>query len=359
MTTTPPPPPPPPPQPTPPSRPRLLKGLTCASCGGTIDVEEGLTTLSCQYCGTPQAVVGERGVQRVMVLDEIDRSGAETSVRRWFARGVRKEPALKREARFDEGFLAWFPFVRARCDVVGWVLGLERKRKKRGNRWVTVEIPVEHQVERPVDRTQAAADMAEFGVGRVDLQGDVIVPLDEDTLRKRGMVFRPNRAPAEIAADLMKGAVDEAERASRPDRTTFSWISVTRRRTTLVYYPLWVFRYGFRQRTYQVLVDAEDGSLAYGKAPGNHLWRAFTVVAACAGASFVGTSILQHAGLLLRSENGLLGLGVVGLILAGFVHWGYRQFRRGGVVEEGSGRLTGDDSVLKTISRMTDTLDMD
>ena len=108
---------------------------------------------------------------------------------------------------------------------------------------------------------------------------------------------------------------------------------------------MWVIRYGFRGRTYQVLVDAEDGRLAYGKAPGNHLWRAFCLVASCAGASFVGTTFLQHADVFLRSDDGLKGLAIVGLVLAGLVYWGYRQFRHGGVVEEGTGLEKGKESV--------------
>lgn len=325
-----------------------------------MDVEEGLTSLTCSYCGTPQIVIGERGVRRMMVLDEITRDGAEQSVRQWFAKGIRKEPALKRDARFDEGFLAWFPFIRARCDIVGWVLGHNLETEKKGNRRATVKVPVENQIERHVDRTLAAADMAEFGVGRINLAGDTILPLKEDTLRGRGMVFRPNRSAQEITAELVEQAAAQAESAVKPDRTSFSWFAVLRRNTTLVYYPLWIFRYSFRGRTYQVLVDAEDGTLAYGKAPGNHLWRAFAVVSACAGASFIGTTILQHAGGLLRADNGIIGLGVIGLILAGIVHWGYRQFRRGGVVEDGSGRISEPvTSPLKTFHDLSSKMKLD
>ena len=44
----------------------------------------------------------------------------------------------------------------------------------------------------------------------------------------------------------------------------------------MVYYPLWVVRYSFQNRTYQVIVDGEDESrVCYGKAPGNNLYRAF------------------------------------------------------------------------------------
>lgn len=322
-------------------KPKVLTGLTCASCGGTVDVQEGRTNVVCRYCETPLAVVGDRGIARVMVLNQLERSYASDVVRRWLREGIRKDPALKREAAVQETFLAWFPFVRARLDAIGWILGIRHRKVKRGKRWETVKEPVENSIERSVDFTMPAADMAEFGVHRVSLSGDEILPLDDELLRSRGMVFRPSRSLDEIGERLRERAMADAQRANHLDEVSFSWLTSVRRRITLVYYPMWVIRYGFRGRTYQVLVDAEDGKLAYGKAPGNHLWRAFCLVGSCAGASFLGTSILQHADVLLRSDDGLKGLAVVGLALAGLVYWGYRQFRHGGVVEEGTGLDTG------------------
>lgn len=347
MSVKPPPPPPPPPPKAgeaPVTAPvkklkkkRVLTGLTCASCAGSVDVQEGVTNVECRYCGTPQAVVGERGIVRLMVLDQIDRSTANRAVRQWFSKGIRKDPALKKEVRFQEAFLAWFPFVRARFDAVGWVLGIREKRVRRNKTWKTVREPVEREVERAMDLTMPGADMAEFGVHRVDLTGDEVLPLDDGLLRGRGMVFRPSRSLEETGNELRERALEEIKQANRLDHVSFSWLSSIRRRVALVYYPMWVVRYGFKGRTYQVLIDAEGGGLAYGKAPGNHFYRAFSLVGACAGASFIGTTILQHAGAFLRSENGLIGLGVVGLALAGLVYWGFSQFRHGGVVEEGTG----------------------
>jgi len=342
----------------PPPKPKVLTGLSCSSCGGAVDVQEGVTNLKCRYCGTPVAVVGERGVLKLMVLNRLDRAEANRAVRRWFKKGIRKAPALRREARPQEAFLAWFPFMRTRFDVVGWVLGYNEKKRKRGDRWVRVREPVERQVERPVDRTMPCGDMAEFGVHRVDLTGDELQPLNEDLLRSRGMVFRPQLAPAEVAEKLTQKALADVEASSRLDHVNFSWFAALRRRTAVVYYPLWVIRYSFRGQTYQALIDAEDGNLAYGKAPGNHLYRAFALVSACAGACFVGTTLLQNAGFLLRSENGLMGLGMVGLVLAGFVAWGFRQFRHGGVVEEGSGVAEGKgpEAFTSSIQKMMEEL---
>lgn len=320
---------------------RLLTGLNCASCGGAVDVREGNTNVRCRYCGTPQAVIGERGIVRLMVLNRLDRGRASDTVRRWLRSGIRKEPALKREARMEEAFLAWFPFVRSRLDVIGWVLGVEKRKRKSGNTTKTVTRPKELAVEREADLTMPAADMAEFGVHRVDLRGDEVLPLDDDLLRSRGMVFRPSKSLEEIGQELRRRAIADAEARHRLDHTTFSWLTSVRRRVALVYYPLWVIRYRFRDKTYQVLVDAEDGSLAYGKAPGNHLWRAFCLVTSCAAAAFVGTTMLQHLDMVFQSEDGLKALGFVGLILAGLIYWGYRQFRHGGIVEEGTGLADG------------------
>lgn len=324
---------------------KVLTGLTCASCGGTVKVTEGRTNVECRYCGTPQAVVGNRGIVRLMVLNQLDRSQAGRVVRGWFKRGITKEPRLKKEATVQEAFLAWFPFVRARLDIIGWILGIETKKVKRGNRWETKKIPVERAVEKSVDLTMPASKMAEFGVHHIDLSGDEVLPLDDDLLRSRGMVFRPSRSLEEIGERLGERGMTTASRGKQPDRVSFSWMAGVRRRIALVYYPMWVIRYGFRGRTYQVLVDAEDGSLAYGKAPGNHMWRAFCLVASCGGAAFVGTTFLQHANVILRSDDGLKGLAIVGLVLAGLVYWGYSQFRHGGVVEEGTGLAESSEPV--------------
>ena len=138
----------------------------------------------------------------------------------------RKEQALPREARVREAFLAWFPFTRTRFDVVGWTLGTVERRKKKGSQWVTVEEPVERQVQESVDRTAPTADMAEFGVHRIDLKGDRILDFDEQVLRRKGMVFRPSRPPAEAAEELAQTAMEKIGKRRKLHRVTFSWLAL-------------------------------------------------------------------------------------------------------------------------------------
>ncbi len=110
----------------------------------------------------------------------------------------------------------------------------------------------------------------------------------------------------------------------------FRFLETLRERLTVIYYPLWVVRYRFQQRSYQVLVDAEDGSLAYGKAPGNDFFRAAMLVLTQAAALYLGTTVLQ----LFASFEALLFVGIPMLVA---LVWGWRKFRYGGVVIEGTG----------------------
>ncbi len=336
----------PPPLPSGPS-PTFISGLSCSSCGGSIEVQEGWTNLKCRYCGTGLAVIGELGITRVMVLNKFDRTAASSAVHRWLGRGFKKDPALKKEACFEEAFLAWFPFTRLRLDLIGWVLGKMRNDFNKGAEWS----PIERELEEHIDLTGPAADMAEFGVSRINLQADEILPLREELLRSRGMLFRPNHTPDEIAHMMAEKAMQDAVEKIKVDKPTFSWFATLRRKIALVYYPLWVFRYSFRGRIYQVLIDAEDGALAYGKAPGNHFYRASCLVLAAAASCFIGTTLLQNFTTLFRAKEGLVFVGILGLVLGGIFLYGYSQFRHGGVVEEGSG-LAEEKGVTDTITTL-------
>ncbi len=53
------------------------------------------------------------------------------------------------------------------------------------------------------------------------------------------------------------------------DRMRQVFMRAVRRRNALVYHPLWVLRYLFRGRAFQVVVDGYSGEILYGKAPGN------------------------------------------------------------------------------------------
>jgi LSD1 subclass zinc finger protein len=329
------PPPPPAPPPTTGALPARVSGVSCPSCGGALEVDSGARVVRCAFCSTGLLATSRLGVRRFAVAPEIDLDGAREATRRWLGRGIAKDPRLAKEAAIAESYLAFLPFFRVAADVIGWALGTEQRTRTVGSgksrRTETYEVDVEKRVERHCERTMPALHVAELGVQRIDLAGDRLVPFDAERLERTGMVFVPTRSEVEAREAALAGFRDDNDPGSGLKRVRFRWVETVREALTVVYYPLWVVRYRFRGRAYLALVDGEDGHLAYGKAPGNDVYRAAVLIAAEGVVCYAGTTLAQHA------EGSIEGCGIFGLLAAIVVAWAWRSFRHGGVVEEGSG----------------------
>lgn len=314
-----------------------VTGLSCPRCAGALAVETGLRVLSCPYCGTPLLALGEVGIRRFAVLPEVKAEDAVEVVRRWWAQGFRKHPGLKREAKTAETYLCFIPFYRAQADAVGYAFGTEERRRTVGSgknrRTQTYEVDVERRTEKSCEKNFPAVHVAELGIRRIDLAGDTLVPFDPGTLERMGMVFPPTTSETEARETARAEFEREADPGRGLKRVHFRYTALLSERFTVVYYPLWVVRYRFRERSYQAVIDGEDGKLAYGKAPGNDLYRALVLVGCQALSCLIGTTALQWMG---RSDDSAEGLIAVVVVAAGILYWGWRQFRHGGVVEEGT-----------------------
>jgi len=161
------------------------------------------------------------------------------------------------------------------------------------------------------------------------------------------MVFPATGSEREVFAAALRRFKELADPAAGLHQVRFRYLETLRERLSVVYYPIWVVRYHFRERAYQILVDGEDGSLAYGKAPGNDLYRALVLVATEAVVMFITTTIVQHIGV------GIPGLAILGALGLGVLWWAWRRFRYGGVVIEGSG--AGRRAELKDVWRSART----
>ncbi len=312
-------------------------GLSCPRCAGALAVEAGLRVLSCPYCATPLLAVGEVGTRRFSVLPVATGESAAETVRGWWAEGFRKHPGLKREAKTAEAYLCFIPFFRAQAHAVGYAFGVEERRRTVGSgknrRTQTYEVDVERRVEKSCEKTFPAVNVAELGIRRIDLAGDALVSFDPGKLERMGMVFPSTTSEAEARQEARAEFEREADPGRALKRVHFRYTALLSERFTVVYYPLWVVRYRFRERSYQAVIDGEDGRLAYGKAPGNDLYRALVLVGCQALSCLIGTTALQWLG---RSDDGTEGLIGAMVAAAGILYWGWRQFRYGGVVEEGT-----------------------
>lgn len=317
-------------------------GLTCPSCAGVVPVPEGARVVQCPFCEMRSLVAGDQGVRRWQVARRVEREKALEQVQRFFS-GLNRARDLKKEARIREMFLVYLPYWRVQALVAGWMLGRERKDKDSTR-------PVEIRIQEEMLWNDAATDVAEFGVHRVPLDGLDLEPYDEDTLHLEGMIFEPSESPTDAMHEAEQHFLYRARSKKSLTQKFYEKIHILRPLFSVVYYPLWVARYEYKQRNYQVVVDGVNAKVLYGKAPGNIFYRAAMLVAGMAlgNLSLVNGTILT-AMFLSESSDDDSALVILAPIALGIflIIAGYRAFRYGEEVEERPGeakkaRLAGD-----------------
>ncbi len=328
---------------------KVVKGITCPACNGELDLSEGVSSFNCKYCGTLLVVKGESGTRKFYVPKKINREDAIARAHNWLGSGMSKARGLKALSKVTDAFLVFIPYWRVRADVVGWIFGQEKRTSTSNGRTTTYYVDVERKIQNSFDRTYSACDVAELGVKKINLTGDTILPVDFESLQQQGMLFNVIASEKEAFDFAKQNFSTEARNAVNLYNVTFEHYDLVRDNIGIVYYPLWVVRYSFANRTYQVVVDGEDGSICYGKAPGNNLYRAIMGILGTGAGMFLIT-LFGIFILFDFSEKFPFIAYVFCLVLGIFlIRRGYKKFRYGGEVEEGTGIVEASEEKSKII----------
>lgn len=274
-------------------------------------------------------VQGERGIRRWQVARTIERQQAVEKVEGFFS-GMKKARDLRKEAQIRDVFLVYLPYWRVQSIVAGWMFG----RVKAGEDSTK---PVEVEVLEEMHWNDAAVDVSEYGVHRVSISKNQLQPYESDLLHSEAMVFEPSESRTDAQLEAEQHFVYRARKKRSLRNKFYEKFHMLRQRLSLVYYPLWVARYEYKKRNYQVVVDGVKGDVLYGKAPGNSLYRAAMLVLGMALGNLILVDGTVLAGLLIsNSEDGDGALLVLLPILfgLGLIVSGYRAFRYGEEVEE-------------------------
>jgi len=306
-------------------------GLTCPNCGGTVPIPEGQVIVRCPYCELRSLVRGERGIQRYQVPLRLNRAQAEAALRRFISRHRAIAADAARHASLEEAFVAYLPFWASWAHVLGWVFGQKRVGSGDDARYE----PREVQVTQDASWNAAACDVGEFGVESVPLDGQPLEPFNPDQLHQRGLVFEPVGSVSDARAAAGAEFHDRVHRSVRLDRIAQTFVRTVRERFGLVYYPMWILRYLYRGRVFQVVVDGYSGEVLFGKAPGNTLYRAARLVGGIALGAILAVDGSALAFAIAAQAKGdsviaFIGGGFVLLLIGfGLIAASYRAFRYG------------------------------
>lgn len=307
-----------------------VHGLTCPQCGGMVNIPEGQVIVRCPYCDLRSIVRGERGIRRYQVPCRVNRSQAEAALSGFFSRHRAIAGDARRKAILDEAFLAHVPFWVSQGRVLAWVFGEKRVGSGENRRLE----PREVQISQETTWNGAACEVSEFGVESVPLEGLPLEPFDPQSLHAEGMVFEPVGSVSQARAQAEEAFIERVQRVAGLDRISQVFLRSLQQRFGLVYFPLWVLRYRYRERSFQVLVDGYNGQVLFGRAPGNTLYRAAVLVGGmAAGALLAVDGTAASLGLAFRfGEDTDIFWAVALIALAaggGLMIGAYRTFRHG------------------------------
>lgn len=327
---------------------KVIKGLSCPSCGGELNITEGIRTLNCKYCNSLLVVNGKSGSIKYYVPRKIDKLTAIKNTFEWLGSGFNKARKLKTQSVVTDAFPIYVPFWRVSADVVGWIFGKERRTDSKGN---TYYEEVEKEIKASYDKTYPACNISELGVKRVNLTGDEIRPVDFEVLQQDSMLFNIVSSESDIFEHALKTFSEQARSEVNLFEVTFEHYDLVREKISIIYYPLWVVRYVFSNRVYQVVVDGEDGTICYGKAPGNNLYRAIRGVFGTAFGMYMITFFGIFSLMSKNSDNWnkfVIALYIFSIILGvASIGSAWKHFRYGGEIIEGTG-VDPDENVKKT-----------
>jgi len=334
-----------------------LHGLACPRCGGVLSIPEGQVIVRCPYCDLRSYVRGERGLRRYQVPQRVQKEIAIQAFQRFLSSNWAIARSAVREARLDETFLVHLPFWMVWARVGAWAFGEKRVGSGKDARYE----PREVRIVQEMIWNGAACDVGEFGVTQVPPVEQDLQAFDADNLHSSGLVFEPVGSFGAARQQADEQFQDQVQKKASLDRLAQLFVRRLRSRFALVYHPLWVMRYLYRGRAYQVVVDAYSGRVLYGKAPGNTFYRAAVLILGMAVGAVLaidGPAVILSS---ISDSDGGLGILAFALFLlalgAGIMLAAYRAYRYGEQFEYRSSapkKIAGLENPLEMVTQIKD-----
>jgi DNA-directed RNA polymerase subunit RPC12/RpoP len=254
--------------------------ISCPGCGGSIHVPEGSRVITCPYCSGSNLLIYEKVTSRYYIEPVVDKATAKRSARKAIsAKSV--APALSKRAKLLSAKLVFVPFYETAGKNLGTILGkkeiyeVARDHSAQYEDSRTATYAPRRRVKQTKDDTRVefrdfyytgpAVSIRDWNLDKIDLrkfraglESSVLMPFDIMKMQQLGTVYNPT-IPAET---FEKNHSLEPARSSKRIK-----MFTAEQRTRIIYYPLWVIKYSFSQRLYQIVVDGFRSGVIAGRAP--------------------------------------------------------------------------------------------
>ncbi|MDO5845851.1 MAG: hypothetical protein Q4Q04_02895 [Methanocorpusculum sp.] len=228
----------------------------------------------------------EDRIAETMYRAKITRGVAERTVREWFSKGI-KAPDLAKCASLTESYLIYIPFWRFIAQGKSVACGYSEFTERTGN---TLRNDFEELVDEEFVWTECACDTGKYGIHELWLDPGGEVPYEKGSVA----ALDPGGSATEASArgrDAVHQMVKETV-AKRIDIVTLDKTFLIPKVFELVYAPVWIIHYDYREGSYCAVIDGIKGEVIGGTGPINLTARTrLMILSLAAGGIMIGSSV--------------------------------------------------------------------
>jgi len=253
-------------------------GVNCPLCGGSIRIEEGTSSIECQYCGSNLYLKEPVGLKNLVCPAEVEESRAKHAALRFIL--DRSEGVIGgRETSILECRPVYVPFWRLHGKLIGWIAG-EKSRKEvveetiQGPRGSTVKRytmgsrkeKFSRFVFKDVDWSAPASYVPHLRLHGVSFKASVMNWNILDHSMKARWSFALPTVPEEKARE---DAFKYLTGLMAPPGTNVRYqrFKMFDNDLSLYFYPVYFVRYGYQGKIFTISIDGVNGRVIAGEVP--------------------------------------------------------------------------------------------
>lgn len=281
---------------------KRLHNLACPSCGGTLAGLGRARIVACRYCGARHLLLMERYIARYALPAVTKRQAVES------LKGMLRHPELPKNftlsVKARETTLYYVPVWEFYGRRLGTRTMIEREFTPDGRRAMQKDTEV-HLGD--FSRYLPAVHLDHWGLEQTTLMSGGKLPeapleaFDEAALAARATVLSPEISTEEIA-----------ERFTSLDAlsalTLDNQVEIVEARFSLIYYPVWVFRYEHMGKIYGVYIDGMNGAVLRGRAPRREERRVAALLAIAGALALPVAKFFRMGASLIRGPEDIAAL---------------------------------------------------
>lgn len=257
--------------------------LGCPSCGAAIRVKERDRIVTCSHCKSEHFLSGIEGTVRSIIPFSLTQSDAKKVVLHHFRKRETAQD-IPQQGQLKEVTPIYVPFWRVREGYYGW-------RFRPGIR--------PQVIKRVAEVTVPACSTGGLGFTSVRIEPEDLEcqELYEPEVAQREATVHDVTIPKEDVLEITKRRVLGKTEGRGSSSIFFQRIKCISTSASLVYFPLWLVKYSYKGRYYQVVVNGRRGLLVSGRFPVNLSARLGPLIVASALGGFLATSVFSLRGM--------------------------------------------------------------